>query len=199
MPTKTTYNIKTKLSNMNTGLSHYGPTEEEIKGGLNLKLRIRCLTILVIATSMLFLANTTYATTDNSESHMRYLIENTFESNTAKCLSVTDVNCTLFENNSILVKIYSPGAGSFTYSNLEHVSRNMLREAIRCHVIALNAYPVIEDMVVQIFDSNGYDMFRESRSTINGISEIDLAQRPEMLDNWDGLVQKMIGTRVSLR
>jgi len=75
----------------------------------------------------------------------------------------------------------------------------MLREAIRCHVIAMNAYPVIEDMVVQIFDSNGYDMFRESRSTINGISEIDLAQRPEMLDNWDGLVQKMIGTRVSLR
>ena len=161
-----------------------------------MKLGIRCRTILVIAASMLFLANTTYATTDNSESHMRYLIENTFESNIAKCLSVTDVNCTLFENNSILLKIYSTGAGGFTYSNLEHVSRNILREAIRCHVIAMNAYPVIEDMVVQIFDSNRDDIFRESRSTINGISEIDLAQRPEMLDNWDGLVQKMIGTRI---
>jgi hypothetical protein len=160
---------------------------------------MRVIAIIALFLLVLLLINMTYATTDNSESHMRYLIENTFESNIAKCLLVTDVNCTLFENNSILVKIYSPGAGSFTYSNLEHVSRNMLREAILCHVIAMNAYPVIEDMVVQIFNSNRDDIFRESRSTINGISEIDLAQRPEILDNWDGLVQKMIGTRVSLR
>lgn len=167
-----------------------------------MKLEIQCLIILVIAASMLFLANIAYATTDNSESHMRYLIENTFESNIAKCLLVTDVNCTLFENNSILVKIYSSGAGGFTFSHLEHVSRNMLREAIRCHVIATNTYPVIEDMVVQIFDGssdNVFHTFRESRSAINGISEADLAQRPEILDNWDGLVEKLIQTRKSWR
>jgi len=157
---------------------------------------------MMVTVVVVILAPIVSATTDSSESHMRYLIENTFESNIARSLSVTDVNCTLFENNSILVKIYSSGAAGFTFSYLEHVSRNMLREAIWSHVIAMNTYPVIENMVVQIFDGSSDNIlhtFRESRSTINGISEADLAQRPEILDNWDGLVEKMIQTRKSWR
>ena len=117
-------------------------------------------------------------------------------------MSVTDVNCTLFENNSILVKIHT-SFGGYTFSYLEHVGRNILREAIICHIIAMNAYPIVDNMVVQIFEGMGddfYHNFRESRSTINGISETDLAQRPELLDDdFNGLVQKMIGTRVSWR
>ena len=133
------------------------------------------------------------ATTDSSESHMRYIIENTFETNIAKLLFVTDVNCSLFENNSILVKIYIPNVSGFTFSSIEVSSENILSEAIRCHVLAMNAYPIVENMVVQLYDSKSlYYSMQESRSTINGILAADLEHQPDVLAN---LVYKMLSTR----
>jgi hypothetical protein len=59
---------------------------------------------------VLLLMNIANATTESSESHMRYIIENeshmryiienTFETNIAKLPLVTDVNTTLFENQT---------------------------------------------------------------------------------------------------
>jgi hypothetical protein len=133
------------------------------------------------------------ATTDSSESHMRYIIENTFETNIAKLLFVTDVNCSLLENNSILVKIYIPNVSGFTFSSIEVSSENILSESIKCHVLAMNAYPIVENMVVQLFDSKSlYYSMQESRSTINGILASDLEHQPNILAK---LVYKMLSTR----
>ena len=133
------------------------------------------------------------ATTDSSESHMRYIIENTFETNIAKLLFVTDVNCSVLENDSILVKIYIPNVSGFTFSSIEVSSENILNEAIKCHVLAMNAYPIVENMVVQLYDSKSlYYSMQESRSTINGILAADLEQKPDVLAN---LVYKMLSTR----
>ena len=143
---------------------------------------------------VLLLMNIANATTESSESHMRYIIENTFETNIAKLPLVTDVNTTLFENNSILLKIYIPNVVGLTFSTIEGGSQNILGTTIMCHVSTMNAYPVIEDMIVQLYDSSTtlYYTMHESRSTINGITTADLERQPDTLAN---LVGKMMSTR----
>ena len=148
--------------------------------------------IAIVALALL-LMNIANATTESSESHMRYIIENTFETNIVKLPLVTDANCTLFENNSILLKIYIPNVTGLTFSTIEGGSQNILGTAIICHVSTMNAYPVIEDMIVQLYDSATlhYTM-HESRSAINGITAADLERQPDTLAN---LVWKMISTK----
>ena len=149
---------------------------------------------IAIVALVLLLMNVANATTESSESHMRYIIENTFETNIAKLPLETDANCTLLENNSILIKIYIPNVSGLTFSTIESGSRNLLGTAIICHVSTMNAYPVIEDMIVQLYDSSTtlYYTMHESRSTIDGITTADLEGQPDALAN---LVGYMLSTR----
>ena len=146
---------------------------------------------------VLLLMNIANATTESSESHMRYNIENMFETYIGKIPLVTDVNCTILENNTILLKIYCPPVSSFTFSTIEGGSRYLLGTSIMCHVRAMNTFPIIEGMIVQLYDSTAlrYTMY-ESRPAINGILVADLESEPDMLAN---MVQTMISTKKTLK
>jgi len=116
------------------------------------------------------LLGTVLATTENTTyvNHItnQYQIESAIETAISTNYLVQDANCNLFDNKSILLKIYisdNVDAKALRYGNLE-----MLKTAIRGHVLATEIDPSVEDMIVQICNSTAIQCtMRSSRSLIS--------------------------------
>ena len=141
----------------------------------------------------LFLLGTASATTENTTyvNHImiQYQIENSVEKGIASNYMVQSVKCNLFDNKSMLVKIYiadNIDARTLRYGNLD-----MLKSAIRGHALAIGVDPSVEDMTVQICNSTAIQCTMRSARSLMSMSLDDLVNRPGQLEV---LVPKMLST-----
>jgi hypothetical protein len=141
----------------------------------------------------LYILGAASATTENSTyvNHImtQYQIEHSVEKGISTNFMVQDVKCNLFDNKSMLVKIYIPDnvdANNLRYGNLE-----MLKSAIRAHALAVDTDPSVEDMVVQICNSTAIQCSMRSARSLISMSLNDLVNRPGQLEV---LVPKMLCT-----
>jgi len=101
---------------------------------------------------------------------------------------VQNVKCNIFENKSMLIKIYiadSVDARTLRYGNLE-----MLKSSILGHALAVDVEPSIEDMTVQICNSTTIHCTMCSARSLISMSLNDI-NRPGQLNV---LVPKMLST-----
>jgi predicted thioredoxin/glutaredoxin len=94
---------------------------------------------------------------------------------------VQSVRCNLFDNKSMLVKIYiadNVDARTLRYGNLE-----MIKSAIRGHTLAVDADQSVEDMIVQICNSTAIQCtMRSSRSLISmSLDDLNKSWKAETL------------------
>jgi carbon starvation protein CstA len=102
---------------------------------------------------------------------------------------VQSVKCNLFDNKSILVRIYIPDSvdpRTLRYGNLE-----MLKSAILGHALAVDTDSLVEDMIVQICNSTTIHCTMRSARSLISMSLNDLVNRPGQLEV---LVPKMLAT-----
>ena len=133
------------------------------------------------------------ATTENTTyvNHImtQYQIENSVEKGISSNYMVQSVKCNLFDNKSMLVKIYiadNVDARTLRYGNLD-----MLKSAIRGHALAIGIDPSVEDMTVQICNSTAIQCTMRSARSLMSMSLDDLVNRPGQLEV---LVPKMLST-----
>lgn len=145
---------------------------------------------LILFTS--FLLGTASATTENATyvNHImtQYQIENSIETGISTDYLVQNVKCNLFNNKSILLRIYiadSVDAKSLRYGNLE-----MLKTAIRGHALATDIDPSVEDMTVQICNSTAIQCTMRSSRLLISMSLDDL----DKYGKAGTLVLKMLST-----
>lgn len=143
--------------------------------------------------SVLLLASVGSATTENTTyvDHIltQYQIESSIEKGISTNYLVQSVKCNLFDNKSMLVKIYiadSVDARTLRYGNLE-----MLKSAIHGHALAVDIDPSVEDMTVQICNSTAIQCTMRSSRSLISMSLDDLLNKPGQLD---ALVPKMLST-----
>jgi hypothetical protein len=149
--------------------------------------------LLAVILLGLLLAGEASATTENTTYVNQITTQYLIESSVEKCISsdylVQNVNCNLFNNKSMLVRIYiadSVDANKLRYGNLE-----MLRSAIRGHALAVGVDPSVEDMKVQICNSTVIHCTMHSARSLISMSSDDLANSPGPLSV---LVLKMLST-----
>jgi len=150
--------------------------------------------MLQIAILCVFLlAEVTSATTENVSYvnfiSTQYQIESSIEKGISSDFMVQDVKCNLFENKSILVRIYladNIDARSLRFGNLE-----MLKSAVRGHALAVGIDPSVEDMIVQICNSTAVQCTMRSARSLITMSLQDLVNQPGRLEV---LVPKMLST-----
>jgi hypothetical protein len=102
---------------------------------------------------------------------------------------VQNVKCNIFDNKSMLIKIYisdSVDARTLRYGNLE-----MLKSSILGHALAVDVDPSVEDMTVQICKSTAIQCTMCSAKSLISMSLNDLVNRPGQLNV---LVPKMLST-----
>lgn len=142
---------------------------------------------------ILLLAEIAPATTENL-SYVNYIstqyqIESSIEKSISSDFMVQDVKCNLFENKSILVRIYladNMDARSIRYGNLE-----ALKSAVRGHALAVGVDPSVGDMIVQIRNSTAVQCSMRSARSLITMSLQDLQNQPGRLEV---LVPKMLST-----
>ena len=140
-----------------------------------------------------FLLGIASATTENTTyvNHImtQYKIESSVEKGVSTNYWVQSVKCNLFDNKSMLLRIYiadNVDARTLRYGNLD-----LLKSAILGHALAVDVDPLVEDMTVQICNSTAIQCTMRSARSLISMSSDDLANRPGQLEV---LVSKLLST-----
>lgn len=103
---------------------------------------------------------------------------------------ISHVECNIFDNKSMLVKIYIVDSRDPT--KLIYGGCDFPKSAILGYVLAVNMDPSIEDMTVQIWNSTGIQCtMRSYRSLVSGTSSADLKIDPSYANVFSGTVNML--------
>ena len=119
-------------------------------------------------------------------------IEKGIEQGISRCYLVQSVKCNIFDNKSMLVKIYI--ADNVDARELNFRDQNveqMLRLGISGYIAAVNVDPLIEDMTLQICNSTAIQCTMHSYRSLISMSVDEVLDKPGYVDT---LKDKMLST-----